>query len=68
MAQTDNQYSILLAELSSRDSTSMKILALITTIFLPGTFVATMFSMDMFHWRHDGGPASVVSGQFWIYW
>lgn len=69
IAQTDNQYSARLAELSGRDSASMKILAFITTIFLPCTFVATMFSMDMFSWRHDPAPgASPFSSQFWIYW
>jgi glutamate-1-semialdehyde 2,1-aminomutase len=69
IAQTDNRYSARLAELSGRDSTSMKILAFITTIFLPGTFVATMFSMDMFTWQPDemSGRKS-ISGQFWIYW
>ena len=69
IAQTDNQYSAWLAELSGRDSTSMKILAFITTLFLPGTFVATMFSMDMFVWQNDLTPGtSSVSGQFWVYW
>jgi len=69
IAQSDNQYSARLAELSGRDSTSMKILAFITTIFLPGTFVATMFSMDLFSWKHDSGPgASTLSSQFWVYW
>lgn len=69
IAQSDNHYSARLAELSGRDSTSMKILAFITTIFLPGTFVATMFSMDMFSWsKKDEGDKRTVSGQFWIYW
>jgi glutamate-1-semialdehyde 2,1-aminomutase len=69
IAQTDNHYSARLAELSGRDSTSMKILAFITTLFLPGTFIATMFSMDMFTWKHDLAPGgSAVSTQFWIYW
>ena len=69
IAQTDSQYSAKLAALAGRDSTSMKILAFITTIYLPPTFVATMFSMDMFDWRRDqaAGTGS-VSSQFWIYW
>ena len=69
----------LIAVASQRDSSSMKILALIATIFLPGTFVATVFSMPFFN---GGGSISTPSndsegntsdtglspGQFWIYW
>jgi hypothetical protein len=40
VAQTDNRLSARLAATSGRDSTSMKILAFITTLFLPGTFTA----------------------------
>jgi hypothetical protein len=37
----------------------------ITALFLPGTFIATLFSMDMFNW---GDGRSGVSKNFWIYW
>ncbi|KAE8307786.1 hypothetical protein BDV41DRAFT_582053 [Aspergillus transmontanensis] len=69
VAQSDNRLNAHLAASTGRDSTSMKILAFITTIFLPGTFIATLFSMDMFDWKSapsDG--SSAVSSQFWIYW
>ncbi|KAB8256651.1 hypothetical protein BDV32DRAFT_153049 [Aspergillus pseudonomiae] len=69
VAQSDNRLNARLAASTGRDSTSMKILAFITTIFLPGTFIATLFSMDMFDWKSapsDGSRA--VSSQFWIYW
>lgn len=57
----------ILAIASRSDSLSMKILAAVTTTFLPGAFVATLFSMDMFDWfAGHGNP--VVSGRFWIYW
>jgi Mg2+ and Co2+ transporter CorA len=56
-----------LAIASKRDSSSMKILAAVTTAFLPGAFVAALFSMNMFNWSAgDGAP--IVSGRFWIYW
>jgi len=54
---------------AKQDSTSMKILATVTTTFLPGAFVAALFSMNMFDWfasSDDGVP--VVSKYFWIYW
>jgi len=49
----------------------MKILAFITTLYLPGTFVATLFSMSMFNWQQDGSggvEGSTISNHFWIYW
>ena len=58
--------SKLIALASKRDSTSMKTLAAVTVVFLPGTFVATLFSMNMFDWRADDD--SVVASRFWIYW
>lgn len=79
-AQMDNRLSARLAANSGRDSVSMKILAFITALFLPGTFIATLFSMSMFDWQHGGDAAISASGgsgdrnggllsdQFWIYW
>ena len=56
-----------IAMASKRDSSSMKMLAAVTTIFPPGAFVATLFSMNMFNWfASDGTP--VVSPRFWMYW
>ncbi|KAL2826665.1 pyridoxal phosphate-dependent transferase [Aspergillus cavernicola] len=75
VAQTDNRLSARLAATSGRDSTSMKILAFITTIFLPGTYIATLFSMNMFNWEESSSDTSntdtddpTVSPRFWIYW
>ncbi|KAL5332953.1 hypothetical protein BJX70DRAFT_87948 [Aspergillus crustosus] len=75
VAQTDNRLSARLAATAGRDSTSMKILAFITTIFLPGTYVATVFSMSMFNWEEDfsntessQSNSQTVSSRFWIYW
>ena len=67
VAQLDNQTSAELAASTSRDSTSMKILAFISALFLPGNFVSAMFSMDMFDWKGSDGDA-LSSGKFWIYW
>jgi glutamate-1-semialdehyde 2,1-aminomutase len=54
VSQTDNRINERIAKNSGRDSTSMKILALISAFFLPGTFVATLFSMSMFQWQPNG--------------
>jgi hypothetical protein len=73
-----------MAASSSRDSTAMKTLAFITTIFLPGTFVAVRQTLNMFQFSstktsqtmfsmsmfnwQGKNPDAVVSSKFWIYW
>lgn len=52
---------------SKRDSTSMKAIAAVTMFFLPGTFVASLFSMPIFRWNSDTGD-QVVSHRIWAYW
>ncbi|KAK6541116.1 hypothetical protein TWF694_008489 [Orbilia ellipsospora] len=68
----DNQISIMIAknsqttaEASRKDSSFMRTIAIITLVFLPGTFVAAIFSMSMFDWESDGSV--VVSKHLWIY-
>ena len=56
----------------------MKTIALLTTLFLPGTFVATFFSMTMFNWNpsSNGSFSSPgtsdttpwMSPYVWVYW
>lgn len=61
---------------SSRDSSSMKALAVITAIFLPGEFMSSLFGMGIFDWQSGdesgGGDDSdkdpVVGYDFWVYW
>ncbi|KAL9114442.1 MAG: hypothetical protein Q9227_001523 [Pyrenula ochraceoflavens] len=67
VAQKDNRLSAKLAASAGRDSVSMKILAFISAIFLPGSFISGMFSISMFDWQHNADPA-VISSRFWIYW
>lgn len=61
MAQEDNALNARMAVTSSRDSASMKALAVITAIFLPGEFIGTLFGMSMFDWlapsNGEEGPA-----------
>lgn len=48
----------------------MKTISILGVVFLPSTFVATFFSMDMFNWDFtDSGKASssTVSPKIWIY-
>ncbi|KAH7400318.1 hypothetical protein BKA64DRAFT_708005 [Cadophora sp. MPI-SDFR-AT-0126] len=51
---------------SKRDPSAMKAIAVLTMVFLPGTFVAAFFAMPLFDWQ---APAhAVLSSRFWIYW
>lgn len=74
MQQEDNKISRSialdskkLAEASTRDSSSMKAIAVLTMVFLPSTAVATIFSMGPF-WTNEPGSVPSVSSEFWLYW
>ncbi|KAK4203465.1 hypothetical protein QBC40DRAFT_194280 [Triangularia verruculosa] len=54
-----------LAQSSEREATAMKGIALLGAVFLPGTFLASIFSTTFFDFRD---AASVVSSNFWLYW
>lgn len=54
-----------LAHASKRDSTAMKTISLLGAVFLPGAYLASVFSMTFFNFQ-DSGPT--VSSEFWIYW
>ncbi|KAH6850236.1 hypothetical protein B0I37DRAFT_413649 [Chaetomium sp. MPI-CAGE-AT-0009] len=53
-----------LAHASKRDSTSMKILSLLGAIFLPATYLASIFGMTFFNFVPDGGnePSPPTTG------
>lgn len=55
-----------LAHASKRDSAAMKTISLLGAVFLPGAYLASVFSMTFFNFQASDGP--VVSSQFWIYW
>jgi hypothetical protein len=60
------QASHAIAEATLNDSRSMKTIAILTMVLLPGTAVASLFSMNMFDWSaSDGG--NIASKWLWIY-
>jgi hypothetical protein len=94
IGQKDNRLNIASAEasrqiaddsrrvaiLTRRDSTDMRIIAAVTLVFLPGTFVATLFSTSFFNFPNSSAgdtagsssdPQSdsgqIVSSYIWIY-
>ncbi|KAI0911373.1 hypothetical protein F4823DRAFT_586257 [Ustulina deusta] len=81
LAQEDNNLNARMAVASTRDSSSMKALAVITAIFLPGEYIGTLFGVSMFNWQKgtaaDPGesqdapndlPNPTIMPSFWIYW
>jgi len=55
----------LVAMASQRDSSSMKVIAVVTMCFLPGTFVASMFSIPLFDWDANDRKA-MYRREFWL--
>ncbi|KAH8886053.1 hypothetical protein GQ53DRAFT_845158 [Thozetella sp. PMI_491] len=65
------QASQLSAVSSQQDSSSMKTLAVVTMLFLPGSFVSSLFSIDVFNWDTSNAvnPLAIdVSPAFGLYW
>ncbi|KAK2009781.1 hypothetical protein LZ32DRAFT_608182 [Colletotrichum eremochloae] len=73
IAQAESNLSRQIATNAGLDSTAMKTLAVVTMVFLPPTFIATLFSMSMFDWQSSSSAAAGDTGrtvvpEFWIYW
>ncbi|KKA28105.1 hypothetical protein TD95_002324 [Thielaviopsis punctulata] len=54
-----------IADISKRDGTTMKTLSLLGALFLPGTFLSSIFSMTFFNYQDDSAPA--MSSKIWVY-
>ncbi|RBR26986.1 uncharacterized protein FIESC28_00254 [Fusarium coffeatum] len=63
-AQGETNVEIALA--TSQDSRHMRSIALVTMVFLPGTFFASVFSMGFFDFKDSRGSV-IVSQLFWLY-
>ena len=57
-----------IAHISMRDAESLKIIALLTMAFLPGTWAATFIGLPMFDWTASSGAMILRSRWFWVYW
>jgi Mg2+ and Co2+ transporter CorA len=56
-----------IAKLTRRDSADMRIIAWVTLVFLPGTFIATCFGSNLFQFIPSTSPDTVVSKWIWLY-
>ncbi|KAK4464070.1 hypothetical protein QBC42DRAFT_337177 [Cladorrhinum samala] len=62
----DTQANLRIAGATRQDSNQMRTIAFLTMIFLPGTFLASIFSMTFFNWSASDGE-TVVSPYIGIY-
>lgn len=71
VAQHDSGVTVRIGKAAQKDSAAMKTIALLTLIFLPGTFIATVFGMGFFNFSQGDGaqmPEWSVSKDIWVYW
>ncbi|KAH6609552.1 hypothetical protein Trco_002898 [Trichoderma cornu-damae] len=72
ISREDVKANLDLAESQHRDSLSMKTLAIVTMLFLPGSFISALFSTSMFDWGSvdpsSGSIAVRTMPQFGLYW
>ena len=61
------QDSHLLAKEGTRDSKGMMTIAVVTMVFLPGTFTAAFFAMPIFQWDASEN-GQLVNPRIWLYW
>ncbi|CZR52532.1 uncharacterized protein PAC_02409 [Phialocephala subalpina] len=62
----ENKLMKKLTEQTTQDTKSMMIISLISAIFLPATFLASLFGSNFFVYSQDGNMLTVASN-FWIY-
>ncbi|KAF2030645.1 hypothetical protein EK21DRAFT_111738 [Setomelanomma holmii] len=69
-AQVQMVYALLAQQdnaLNHRYGADMRIISAVTLLFLPGTFVATLFSATFWDFSPDNAGAK-VSSRVWLYW
>lgn len=68
-ARLRNEISLAFNLVSQGDTAAMYLISLITLLFLPATFVSTLFSMSFFNYQTPGETKTQwgVSAKIWIY-
>ncbi|KAK6844527.1 hypothetical protein PG995_014637 [Apiospora arundinis] len=65
-SRRDAKANIIIAYASKRDSSQMRYMSFLGMVFLPGTFLATLFSMTFFNWTPDES-SQVISPWIGLY-
>ncbi|RJE22931.1 hypothetical protein PHISCL_04740 [Aspergillus sclerotialis] len=66
-AQEQSRYMLSLTSSTVEDSTTVRTITIVTLIFLPSTFMATVLGMNGFFEMDPQNHNLVVSPQFWIF-
>ncbi|KAJ5333364.1 uncharacterized protein N7506_007147 [Penicillium brevicompactum] len=66
VAQHNAGTSVEIGRAAQIDSSAMKTIAFVTLIFLPPTFISSIFSMSFFQAGDNNGWG--LSSKFWLYW
>lgn len=64
-----NEINLAFNLVSQKDGAMMKTVAIVSMVYLPGTFISGLFGTNFFDLSNDGGAKSwIMSGNFWLYW
>ncbi|RMZ72166.1 Mg2+ transporter -like Zinc transport [Pyrenophora seminiperda CCB06] len=66
LAQNQNKNTLVMARSSREDSVAIRAITLVTSFYLPFSFVATMFGMNLVDFDEKSRNL-IVSHQFWLY-
>ncbi|KAL4990782.1 hypothetical protein BDW68DRAFT_185504 [Aspergillus falconensis] len=58
----------LVTRLAQQDSNMMKTVAVVSMVYLPGTFVSGLFGTNFFSFQADPGNTWLMADEFWLYW
>ncbi|THV53732.1 hypothetical protein BGAL_0043g00180 [Botrytis galanthina] len=65
-SRKDSEVMKIIAIDTKRDSKAMKTIAILGMVFLPGTFIASVFAMPVFTWTPEG--SMIIQKGFGYYW
>lgn len=74
VSQRDSRISLAIADINNElawhgknTDSAMKAVAVASFLFLPATFIASVFDTPIFNWRPPG-DSTIVAEPFWIFW
>ncbi|KAA8651230.1 uncharacterized protein ATNIH1004_000108 [Aspergillus tanneri] len=62
-----NNKMLKLTDAAFDDNATVKVVTLVTLIYLPASFVSTLLGMNLFEFDGGNGRGFTISGQFWIF-
>ncbi|GIK00126.1 hypothetical protein Aspvir_004144 [Aspergillus viridinutans] len=64
-----NEINLAFNLVSQKDGAMMKTVAIVSMVYLPGTFISGLFGTNFFNLSgNDGAQSWIMSGNFWLYW